>query len=110
MDTITFDDFVKVDMRVGTITAAEALPKSKKLLKLSVSFGPEIGSRTILAGIAEAYDPLMIVGLQIVAVINLPPRSMMGIESNGMLLAGHTADGKLRLVYPNDIAEGERIG
>ncbi len=110
MDTITFDDFVKADMRVGTITAAEEVPKSKKLLKLSVSFGPEIGTRTILAGIAEAYSHLTIVGLQVVAVVNLPPRQMMGIESNGMLLAGRTPEGALRLIFPNGIAEGGRIG
>lgn len=110
MDTITFDDFIKADMRVGTITSAEAVPKSKKLLKLSVSFGPEIGARTILAGIAEAYNPEGIVGLQIVAVVNLPPRAMMGIESHGMLLAGRSVTGQIVLVSPNGIAEGERIG
>ncbi len=110
MDTITFDDFIKADIRVGTITQAEAVPKSKKLLKLSVSFGAEIGTRTILAGIAEAYNPDGIVGLQIVAVVNIPPRAMMGTESHGMLLAGRSVTGQLILVSPNGIAEGERIG
>lgn len=110
MDTITFDEFIRADIRSGTITAAEAVPKSKKLLKLSVSFGAEIGTRTILAGIAEAYNPEGVVGLQITAVVNLPPRAMMGIESHGMLLAGRSATGQLVLVSPNGIAEGERIG
>ena len=110
MDTITYEDFVKVDMRVGTITQAESVPKSKKLLKLSVFFGAELGTRTILAGIAEAYNAEAIVGLQIVAVTNLPPREMMGIESNGMLLAGWSATGQLTLVSPNGIADGQRIG
>lgn len=110
MDTISADDFFKADLRAGTITSAEAVPKSKKLLKMTVSFGPEIGTRTILAGIAEAYNPEGIVGLQIVAVVNLPPRAMMGIESHGMLLAGRSATGQLILVSPNGIAEGESIG
>jgi methionyl-tRNA synthetase len=110
MDTISADDFFKADLRAGTITSAEAVPKSKKLLKMSVSFGPEIGTRTILAGIAEAYNPEGIVGLQVVAVVNLPPRAMMGIESHGMLLAGRSATGQLILVSPNGIAEGETIG
>lgn len=110
MDTITFDDFIKADMRVGTITSAESVPKSKKLLKLSVSFGAEIGTRTILAGIAEGYTPEEVTGTQIVAVVNLPPRAMMGIESHGMLLAGRSDKGQLILVSPNGIAEGERIG
>lgn len=108
--SITFDDFLKVDMRVGTITKAEAVAKSKKLLKLEVSFGSEVGMRTIMAGIAEAYDPLMIVGTKVVAVVNLPPRVMMGVESNGMLLAGSTAEGKVRLLYPGEIVEGDRVG
>jgi methionyl-tRNA synthetase len=110
MDTISAEDFFKADIRAGTITSAEAVPKSKKLLKMSVSFGPEIGTRTILAGIAEAYNPEGIVGLQVVAVVNLPPRAMMGIESHGMLLAGRSATGQLILVSPNGIAEGQQIG
>jgi methionyl-tRNA synthetase len=107
---LSYLEFVKYDLRVGTVTAAEAVPKSKKLLKLSVSFGPEIGVRTILAGIAEAYSPETINGLQVVAVLNLAPRAMMGIESHGMLLAGRSTTGQLILVNPNGIAEGGEIG
>lgn len=109
MDMITAEDFFKADMRVGTITSAEAIPNSKKLLKLTVSFGTEIGSRTILAGIAKDYNPTGIVGVQVVAVVNLPPRAMMGIESHGMVLAGKSSTGQVTLVSPNGIAEGGRI-
>lgn len=93
-DTITYDDFVKADIRVGQITSAEVVPKSKKLVKLAVDFGAEVGVRTILAGIG-APDPegkvasLNVEKPKILAVINLAPRMMMGIESHGMLLAAH---------------------
>jgi methionyl-tRNA synthetase len=103
------DDFFKFDIRVGTITQAEAIKKSK-LLNLKVSFGAEIGERTILAGIAEAYNPEGLIGLQIVAVLNLAPREMKGIMSHGMLLAGRNATGQLVLVSPNGIAEGGEVG
>ncbi len=95
-DTITFDEFLKLDIRVGQITHAEPVPKSKKLLKLQVDFGTEIGVRTILAGIAGPplspegrADSLNLEKPKILAVINLAPRMMMGIESHGMLLASH---------------------
>lgn len=109
MDTITFDEFIRADIRVGTITTAAPVPKSK-LLNLTVSFGPEIGVRTVLAGIAEAYNAEALPGLQIVAVVNLPPREMKGITSQAMLLAGRSSTGQLILVSPNGIAEGEKIG
>lgn len=109
---ITFDDFTKIDLRVGTILTAEAIPKSKKLVKLSVSFGPEVGNRIILAGIAEHFTPEQLVGTRVVAVINLAPRAMMGIESHGMLLAGHGNCG-LELVQcgnVHSIQDGTSIG
>jgi methionine--tRNA ligase beta chain len=109
MDTITFDEFIKADIRVGTIATAEPIPRSK-MLKLTVSFGAELGTRTVLAGIAEAYNAEALPGLQIVAVVNLPPREMKGITSEAMLLAGRSTTGQLILVSPNGIAEGERIG
>lgn len=110
MDTITFDDFLKVDMRVGTVTHAEAVPKSKKLLKLTISFGSEIGVRTILAGIAEFYQPDNLIQRKVVAVVNLAPRAMMGVESHGMLLAGHGHDGTVCLLPATGIEEGQRLG
>ncbi len=109
MSTITFDEFIRADIRVGTIKEAAPVPKSK-MLKLTVSFGAELGTKTVLAGIAEAYNPEALPGLQIVAVVNLPPREMKGITSEAMLLAGRSATGQLILVSPNGIAEGEKIG
>jgi methionyl-tRNA synthetase len=102
-------DFFKFDLRVGTITQAESVKKSK-LLNLKVFFGAEIGERTILAGIAEAFNPESLIGLQVVAVLNLEPREMKGIMSHGMLLAGRSATGQLILVNPNGIAEGAEVG
>lgn len=114
MDTITYDDFVKVDLRVGTIVKAEAVPKAKKLVKLEVSFGTE--TRTIVAGIASMIPFLLdgkvenFAGRQVVAVLNLPPREMMGIQSNGMLLAAHDADGKLALASCPGAPDGAQLG
>ncbi len=84
--TITYDDFAKLDLRVGRVLAAEAVPKSKKLLKLSVDVG-EAAPRQILAGIAQAYGPEALVGTQVIVVANLAPAKLMGLESQGMLLA-----------------------
>ena len=77
---------MKVDLRVAKVLAAERVPKSSKLLKLSVDVGTE--TRTIVAGLGEAYEPEVMVGRTIAIVANLAPRKMMGIESNGMVLAG----------------------
>jgi methionyl-tRNA synthetase len=89
---ISIDDFMKVELRVAKILAAEAVPKSKKLLKLHVDLGTE--QRTIVAGIAEAYEPDSLVGRTIVVVANLKPAKLMGIESNGMVLAASSDEGK----------------
>ncbi len=83
---ITFDDFLKVDIRVGEIKSAEPVPKSDKLLRLTVDLGP-LGQRTILAGIARSHKPELLPGKRVAVVVNLAPRKMMGIESHGMLLA-----------------------
>ncbi len=109
-DTISYDDFAKLDIRVGSITKSEPVPKSKKLLKLEVYFGPEVGHRVILAGIAGSFDATTITGMQVTAVLNLAPRSMMGVESHGMLLAGQWADGRLALVQCNGVPDGGSIG
>ena len=81
---ITFDDFGKLDLRVATVVRAEAVPKSKKLLKLDVDVGEE---RIIVAGIAESYDPGELVGKQVIVVVNLKPAKLMGVTSRGMMLA-----------------------
>jgi methionyl-tRNA synthetase len=97
-ETITYDDFAKMDIRTGTVLTAEKMPKSDKLLKLSVDLGFE--TRTILSGIAKHFTPETIVGKQVVILANLAPRKMMGIESNGMVLMAENAEGTLALVAP----------
>jgi methionyl-tRNA synthetase len=89
---ISFDDFMKVDLRVAKVLAAERVPKSNKLLKLTVDAGTE--QRTIVAGIAEAYEPEAMIGRTVVIVFNLKPAKLMGVESNGMVLAGSADGGK----------------
>jgi methionyl-tRNA synthetase len=103
---ITIDDFMKVELRVARVLAAEAVPKSKKLLRLSVDAGSE--TRTILAGIAEAYTAEQMVGRTIVIVANLAPRKLMGIESNGMVLAASVGDG-LPVLVTVDNVPGARV-
>ncbi len=89
-EIIQFDDFLKLDLRVGTITAAEAHPNADKLLVLQVDLGSE--QRQLVAGIRAHYDPAQLVGKQIIVVANLAPRMMRGLESKGMLLAASTPD------------------
>ena len=104
---ITIDDFGKVDLRVAQVLAAEAVPKSRKLLKLRVSLGTE--ERTVLAGIAEHYAPGDLVGKKVVVVANLQPATLMGIESQGMVLAGST-DGALGvLTLDKDLPPGAKV-
>lgn len=97
---IQYDDFAKLDLKVGTITAAEKVPKADKLLKLEVDLGFE--KRTIVSGIALHFDSSTIVGKQVVVVANLAPRKMRGIESNGMILMAEDSDGKLKFVNPDE--------
>jgi methionyl-tRNA synthetase len=96
---ITFDDFAKLDLRVGTITAAEKVPKADKLLKLSIDIG-EAQPRTVVSGIAMHYTPEELSGQQVVLVANLEPRKMRGVESQGMVLMAEDANGKLVFVQP----------
>ena len=104
---ISLDDFGKVELRVAEVVAAEPVPKSKKLLKLTVSLGAE--QRTLVAGIAEHYAPADLVGKKVVVVANLEPATLMGVESNGMVLAG-SADGKLAiLTLDRDLPPGAKV-
>jgi methionyl-tRNA synthetase len=107
--TIAFDDFMKVDIRVGEITKSERVPKSDKLLKLEVYLG-ELGTRTIVAGIAKSYDADAIVGQRCLVVVNLAPRKMMGVESHGMLLAGVNLMDVVTLATCDGVPWGTRIG
>lgn len=100
-DEIVYDDFAKIDMRVGTIMQAEKVEKADKLLKLELDMGFE--KRTVVSGIALHFKPEDIVGKQVVVVCNLAPRKMRGIESNGMILMAEDADGKLIFVSPETV-------
>ena len=93
---ISFDDFMKVELRVAKVLTAERVPKSNKLIKVTVDVGAE--QRTLVAGIAEAYEPEALVGRTVVMVFNLKPAKLMGIESNGMILAASPEGGKPMLV------------
>lgn len=103
---IEYADFEKVDLRVAKIVAAEAIPKSSKLLKLKIDVG---GERTLVAGIAKDYKPEELVGKKIVVVANLKPTKLMGIESQGMLLAAETDEGLTLLSFEKDPKTGVRI-
>lgn len=98
---VTFDDFSKLDIRVGKVLAAEKMEKSDKLLKLTIDSG--LDTRTILSGIAKHYAAEEMVGKQVTFIANLAPRKMMGIESQGMILSAEDKDGKLRLLQPNEV-------
>ena len=96
----TFDEFQKMDIRVSTILEAEKLPKTKKLLKLTIDTG--IDKRTIVSGIAEHFSPEELVGQQVLVLVNLAPRDFKGITSQGMILMAEDATGALRLLQPNE--------
>ena len=98
---ISFEDFSKMDIRTGTILEAEKVPKTEKLLKLLVDTG--VDKRTVVSGIAEFYKPEDIVGKQVSILINLAPRKIKGIESQGMVLMAEDKDGKLSFVAPANV-------
>jgi methionyl-tRNA synthetase len=100
---INFDDFAKLDLKVGTIVTAEKVAKADKLLKLEVDMGSEV--RTIVSGIALHFSPEQLIGQQVVVVANLAPRKMRGIESNGMILLAEDKSGKLHFVSPTNVID-----
>jgi len=105
---ISIDDFLKIDLRVAKVLAAEKVPNSRKLMKLSIDVGTE--QRTLVAGIAEAYEPEQLVGKTVGIVFNLKPAKLMGIESNGMILAASPEGGKPVLIaFDGDVPPGARI-
>jgi methionyl-tRNA synthetase len=108
-DTIVFDDFTKLDMRVGTIVEAQKMPKAKKLLVLKVDTGLDI--RTIVSGIAESFSPEEVIGKKVTVLINLAPRALRGVESEGMILMTENTDGKLVFINPDEdgVGNGETI-
>lgn len=105
-ETATFDDFSKIDLRVGTIIEAEKMPKADKLLVLKVDTGIDV--RTIVSGIAEHFTPEEVVGRRVTVLVNLAPRALRGVESQGMLLLTQNAEGKLVFVNPD--ADGVENG
>ncbi len=106
---VDFPTFLKMDLRVGQVNAVEAVPKSKKLLRLEVDLG-ELGIRQILAGVKGAIEEDSLLGRRIVVLANLPPRKMMGLMSQGMMLVAEDADGKLSPLGPaDDMAPGSKI-
>ena len=104
---ITFDDFNAIDIRTGKIIAAEKVPKTKKLLKLTIDTG--LDQRTVVSGIAEFYDPEAIIGKQVSILINLEPRTIKGIESQGMILMAEDSNGKLSFVAPSDALQAGSV-
>lgn len=105
---ISYEDFAKIDIRIGTVLAAERVPDTDKLIKCRVDFG-ELGERTIVSGIALWKEPEQLVGMQLPYIVNLEPRMIRGVESQGMLLAASDADG-LALITPERATErGTRL-
>jgi methionyl-tRNA synthetase len=105
----TFDVFTKMDIRIGTIVEAEKMPKTKKLLVLKVDTGIDV--RTIVSGIAESFKPEDVIGQQVSVLVNLAPRKLRGVESEGMILMTDTKEGKLAFVQPSsdNIANGAQV-
>ena len=99
-ETIQFDDFTKLDMRVGTILEAEKMAKTKKLLILKVDTGIDI--RTIVSGISESFSPEEVIGKKVTVLVNLAPRALRGVESEGMILMSETPEGKLVFLNPDE--------
>lgn len=107
-ETINFDDFTKLDIRIGTVLEAEKVAKTKKLLQLKVDVG--IDTRTIVSGIAESFSPEDIIGQQVTVLVNLAPRKIKGVESQGMILMTDTLDGKLAFVEPEkEVKNGQEV-
>jgi methionyl-tRNA synthetase len=108
-DLIQFDDFAKMDIRTGTILEAEKMPKANKLLVLKVDTGIDV--RTIVSGIAESFSPEEVIGKRVTVLVNLAPRALRGVESQGMILMTQNAEGKLVFLNPDTdgVGNGEVI-
>ncbi|MEK7583542.1 MAG: methionine--tRNA ligase subunit beta [Patescibacteria group bacterium] len=104
---ITYEDFAKLELKIATIKTAERVDGSEKLLKLQLDLGSE--ERQVVSGIAKSYEPEQLIGKQIVMIANLEPRSLMGIESNGMLLAASDESGPILLIPEKSVPPGTGI-
>jgi len=108
MELYDVDEFWKFDLRVGLVKRAEKLKRTRKLIKLEVGFGS--GERTVITGIADQYRPEELEGKKFVFVLNLKPRKLSGVESQGMLLVAETNDGRVYLLpVPDEIPVGTRV-
>lgn len=109
-ESISFNDFGKLDLRVGTIVAVEKVPLADKLYRLEVDLGKEVGKRQLVSGIAEEYSPEELQEKQIVVLVNLATKKIRGAESQGMLLAAVKDDGEAVLLRPEKkVLEGTKI-
>lgn len=108
MPEISYDDFAKIDIRIGLVRAAEAVPETEKLIKCIVDFG-ELGERTIVSGIAAWKTPDELVGKKLPYIVNLAPRMLRGIESQGMLLAASDESGVALIAAERDVPPGTRL-
>jgi len=106
---IPYSDFQKIDLRTAKIISAERVDSSEKLIKLKVDLGIEMGERQIIAGIGKAYEPEKLVGMEIIVVANLEPRNLMGLESQGMLLAADSESGPILLQPDKSTLPGAKI-
>ena len=106
---VSFDEFVKMDLRVGTVLECTKVPKADKLLQFKIEDGLE--TRTIVSGIAKFYKPEELVGKQVCFIANLPPRKLKGVVSEGMILSAENSDGTLSLISPiSEVKPGSQIG
>lgn len=108
MNEISYEDFAKLDIRVGLVTAAELVPETDKLIKCTVDFGG-LGVRTIVSGIAEWKKPEEIIGKQLPYIVNLAPRVLRGVESQGMLLAASDENGVALLFPERELPPGTQL-
>ncbi|MDR0546968.1 MAG: methionine--tRNA ligase subunit beta, partial [Dysgonamonadaceae bacterium] len=105
---IVFDDFTKLDIRVGKVLECTKVPKADKLLQFKIDDG--LGGRTILSGIAQHYAPEELIGKQVCFIANLEPRKIKGVESQGMILSAENADGSLAIIQPaREVLAGSKV-
>jgi methionine--tRNA ligase beta chain len=106
---ISIDELEKLDIRIGTIISVEQVPGSEKLYKETVDFGPEVGEKQILSGIQKYFTPEDLIGKQALFIVNLEPREMMGLTSEGMLLATDGENGPVLIMPEEKVPNGSRI-
>ena len=109
MDIINIDDLKKIDLRIGKIITCQKVEGSEKLLKLEVDFGSEIGQRQIISGIAKSYEPEFLIGKQALFIVNLEPREIMGLQSNGMILCATLDNLPIILQPEKEVLPGTQI-